>query len=126
MSQVSLGLIAGGIGIPMIVIDLWLIYVVCVYTDKAESLLSNSDFVKANRSAYSQAGLIGKVMRNGFLTVVLMMPALCAKRGMLDISDLRNFPRGLKRLLLVSWGAGVFIFVVLVVFGIYIQWLKVV
>jgi hypothetical protein len=126
MSQISLGLIAGAIGIPMIVIDIWLIYVVCMYTDKAESLLSNSDFVEANRSAYSKGRFIGKVMRNGFLTVVLMMPALCAKRGILNISDAKNFPGGLKWLLFFSWGAGVFIFVVLVLFGIYIKFQKVV
>lgn len=121
MSEIPLGLVAGVIGITMIIIDIWLVYVIYVYTDKAETLLPNSIFVEANRSAYSQAGLIGKVMRNGFLTAVLMMPVVCSKRGICDLSEARKFPKGLKRLLFISWGAGFLVFATLVLFGMYIK-----
>lgn len=121
MSEIPLGLVAGIIGIAMIIIDIWLIYVIYVYTDKAETLLPNSIFVEANRSAYSQAGLIGKVMRNGFLTAVLMMPVLCSKRGICDLSEARNFPKGLRWLLFISWGAGFLVFTTLVLLGVYIK-----
>lgn len=121
MSELPLGLVAGVIGIAMIIIDIWLMYVISVYTDKAEALLPNSTFVEANRSAYSQAGLMGKVMRNGLLTAVLMMPVLCSKRGLCDISDARTFPKKLKWLLFYSWGAGFLIFTALVSFGISIK-----
>ena len=51
-----------------------------LHRKKAEVLLPKSSFVDANRKAYSQAGFIGKVMRNGLLTLVLAMPGLCVHR----------------------------------------------
>lgn len=104
MSQIPLGLIGLCIGVPLILIEIWLIYMVLVYTEKAEALLPNSSFVAANKAAYSQAGLIGKGMRNGFLTLVLSIPGPCVRRGIIDISDAKNFPKGFKRMLFVSWG----------------------
>ncbi|WP_339502852.1 hypothetical protein [Pseudomonas silesiensis] len=85
--------------------EIWLIYMTHRFTEEAESFLPKSTFVEANRAAYSQAGFIGKGMRNGFLTLVLMIPGLCAKRGVVDIAEAKNFPKDLKRILFVSWGS---------------------
>jgi hypothetical protein len=80
--------------------------------------------VDANKAAYSQAGFIGKGMRNGFLTLVLAIPGPCAKRGILDVCDARNFPKKFKRMLFVSWGMGFLFFVALMIFGGYIKYLE--
>lgn len=103
MNSIPVGLIGALIGMPLILVDLWLIYVIHAYTEKAESMLPTSSFVQANKDAYSQAGLMGKAIRNGFLTGVLIMPKLCSKRGIVNLSEVRDFPAGLKRLLIVTW-----------------------
>ncbi|WP_426142270.1 hypothetical protein [Pseudomonas sp. DWP3-1-2] len=121
MSDIPLGLVSCFILLPLIMTDSWLIYMICNYTEKAESFLPNSSFVEANRLAYSQAGLIGKAMRNGFLTVVLMLPERCAKRGILDISEAKNFPKKLKRMFFLSWGLNGFFLIAGIGVGIYIK-----
>ena len=71
---------------------------------KSRSIVAKSSFVDANRKAYSQAGFIGKVMRNGLLTLALLTPSLTAKRGLLVSDDVKSFPIGLKCILFCSWG----------------------
>ncbi|KPG95522.1 hypothetical protein AEQ67_20050 [Pseudomonas sp. RIT-PI-q] len=124
MSQVSLGLISFFILVPLILIEFWLIYMVHVYTEKAEALMPNSRFVEDYKGMFSHAGLMGKAMRNGLLTLVLLTPNLTAKRGLVDISEVKNFPRKLKRILVVSWGLCFLFFVALVIFGSYLKYMK--
>ncbi|KPG98191.1 hypothetical protein AEQ67_12575 [Pseudomonas sp. RIT-PI-q] len=121
MSQIPLGLIALLIGVPMILIVIWLTYMVHVYTEKAEALMPNSIFVEANKKTFSHAGLLGKSVRNGFLTMVLLTPALTAKRGLVDVADVQNFPSGFKRMLVASWGLNFLFCVALIVFGSYLK-----
>lgn len=124
MHQIPLGLTGLCIGTALILTEIWLIYMIHAYTEKAESLLPRSSFVDANKAAYSQAGFIGNGMRNGFLTLVLAIPGPCAERGILDVCDARNFPKKFKRMLFVSWGMGFLFFVALMIFGGYIKYLE--
>jgi amino acid transporter len=121
MSYVPIGLILLFLFAPLILTEIWLIYMIHRFTEKAESFLPKSTFVEANRAAYSQAGFIGKGMRNGFLTLVLMIPGPCAKRGIVDIAEAKNFPKDLKRILFVSWGLCFVFFISLMVFGLYLR-----
>lgn len=120
MSSVSLGLLGFFIGMPLIIILVWLIYMVHAYTEKAEALLSNSGFVKANFKAFDQAGLLGKAMRNGFITLVLINPDLLAKRGLVNLNEVKEFPRRIKRILVVSWVLCFLFTSALMVLGFYI------
>lgn len=122
MSPDAVGIISGVIGIPMMLIAIWLIYIVHVYTEKSERMMPKSSFVQKNIDTFSQAGLIGKVIRNGFLTLVLLTPEYSHKRGVVDLAEVRDFPAGLKRILLVTWGACAFIFLALISFGVYIKY----
>lgn len=122
MSSVSLGLLGFFIGMPLIIILVWLIYMVHVYTEKAEALLSNSGFVKANLKAFDQAGLLGKAMRNGFITLVLISPDLLAKRGLVNVNEVKEFPRKIKRILVVSWLLCFLFTSALMVLGFYIEY----
>lgn len=119
MIKIPLGLLAGVIGIPMILTVLWLMYVVFRYTEKAESLMPTSSFVEAHKNAYPQAGLAGKIFRNGFLTLVLLTPELCAKRGFANLEEVRRFPSSLKRRLIVSWGLCASFFIALIALWLY-------
>jgi hypothetical protein len=122
MSPDTLGIISGVIGVPMILIAICLIYVVNVYTERSERMMPKSSFVKANIDNYSQAGIIGKVVRNGFLTMVLMMPDISHKRGIVCLAEVRDFPTGLKRILFVTWGMCALCFVALIIVGGYIKY----
>lgn len=119
MNEIPLGLLAGFIGIPMVLTVFWLIYVVFRYTEIAESLMPSSSFIEANKNAYSQAGLVGKVFRNGFLTLVLLTPELCAKRGLANLEEVRRFSSSLKRRLMVSWGLCALFFIALIALWLY-------
>lgn len=76
-------------------------------------------FVEANKNAYSQAGLVGKIFRNGFLTLVLLTPELCAKRGLVNLEDVRRFSPSLKSRLMVSWGLCALFFIALIALWLY-------
>ncbi|TDV67504.1 hypothetical protein [Pseudomonas sp. LP_7_YM] len=125
MTTIPIGLLAALICLPMIFFDLWLIYAIHVYTEKAESMMPTSSFVQANRQAYSQAGLIGKAIRNGFLTGVLLMPNLSNKRGIVNLSEVRSFPAGLKHLLFITWGLCAFFFTALMALGLYMKYIEI-
>ncbi|MNJ43724.1 hypothetical protein D3C77_387450 [compost metagenome] len=104
MTQVPEGLIAGFILVPSFFICIWVGYVAHAYTEKAEAFLSNSSIVVGTRSIYSQAGLLGKVMRIGILTTALIFKKPSLKKGLLDLDEVKRFPKDLKRLLFISWG----------------------
>lgn len=72
--------------------------------------------------AYAKAGLIGKTIRNGFLTSVLLMPNLSTTRGIVNLEEVRDFPPGLRRLLFITWGLCAVFAAMLVVGGFYIKY----
>ncbi|ANJ55965.1 hypothetical protein PS874_01361 [Pseudomonas fluorescens] len=119
MSHESLGLISLMLFPPFLLLAIWLIYMVHVYTERAEALMINSSFIEANRSLFSQMGLIGKAMRNGLLTLALLTPTLAAKRGLVNVADVKNFPIGLRRILFLSWGSSFVFSVALVVLNVF-------
>lgn len=96
---------------------IWLFYMVHVYTEKAEALLPNSKFVETNRAAFFHMGIMGKIIRNGVLTMVLLTPAFTAKRNIVDVAEVERFPRGLKIILVASWGVSWLLGIALMVFG---------
>ena len=103
MTLVPEGIIAGFILVPLFFICIWTGYVAHTYTEKAEAFLNNSVIIESTRSTYSQAGLLGKVMRNGTLTMALIFKRAYIKKGLLNPDEARCFPNDLKRLLFISW-----------------------
>ncbi|MNJ72674.1 hypothetical protein D3C77_693650 [compost metagenome] len=89
------------------------------YTEKAEAFLSNSRIIEDTRSMYSQAGLSGKIMRTGTLTMALIFKSAYIKKGLLDPDEAKHFPDDLKRLLFVSWSLHWLGCAALMAFGIY-------
>ncbi|WP_152974883.1 hypothetical protein [Pseudomonas sp. RIT-PI-q] len=95
-----------------------------IFTEKAESLLPNSSFVTGIRSTYAHAGLLGKAIRNGVVTLALMMPHTFARKGILDLTEAKNFPQGLKRILFLSWGSAFVFLIAGIVLGAYLKHMK--
>lgn len=104
MSQIPIGLIATFILVPSFFLCIWVGYVAHAYTEKAEAFLSHSSIVVGTKSMYSQAGLLGKFMRSGSLTLALMLKHKYIKKGLLELNDVKSFPINLMRLLFVTWG----------------------
>lgn len=104
MSPVEPGHIVLLIFIPMIISLLMVSYLAHAYTTRVELLLSNSQFVKHHKETFSGLGFMGKVVRSGFIVFVLLMPQLMARRGGVDVDQVKNFPIKLKRILVGSWG----------------------
>ncbi len=104
MTQIPIGLIASFILVPLLFTCIWVGYVAHAYTEKAEAFLSNSNIVVGTKSIYSQAGFPGKIMRNCILTMSLMIKNPSIKRGLLELNDVKSFPKNLMRLLFVTWG----------------------
>jgi len=105
-----------------IVIFVW-IYISVRYVNYIESLLSNSSMVSGNKRIFSSAGLLGKVMRTGSASVMLSMRAICIRKGLLDLQDVKRFPGGLRRMLVGLWFVHVAVFLSLI--GLWV-WLKLV
>jgi hypothetical protein len=109
---------------PLLFVAIWLLYIVQTHTEKAEALLCNSHFVKVNKAAFSNFGVVGKVMRSGVLTMVLMMPGISVRRGIVNAAEVEKFPKGLKRMLVVSWGLCWLLSLVFIIFGVCVKYIK--
>jgi hypothetical protein len=101
MTSIPIGLIAGLILVPMILTCFAVAFIAHKYVDAIEERLPNCSFVKTTKDAFSAGGLVGKVMRGGAIAMVLMMPALSARRGVIDASEVKGLPRHYKNLLII-------------------------
>lgn len=89
-----IGFDARWLGLPLMVamfmvIFIW-VYVSVRYVSRIESLLSNSSMVSGNKKIFGHAGLLGKVMRTGSASVMLSMRAICIRKGLLDLQDVKR------------------------------------
>ena len=119
MSQEQLSLISLILFVPFILTTVWIFLMVHIYTDKAERLLPNSRLVKDNKKLFSHMGLLGKATSNGVISYILLMPKLIAKKGLVDVTEVHNFPRKLKLILILSWGSNSFFFFALIALNVY-------
>jgi len=124
MNDVYVGLVFLIILGSLLLVVVWLIYIVKVHTEKSEALLCNSHFVRVNQAAFSNLGGVGKVVRSGVLTMVLMMPGISVRRGVVNAAEVEKFPKGLKRMLVVSWGLCWLLSLVFIIFGVYVKCVK--
>ena len=124
MNTDHIGLIFLIILSPLLLVAVWLIYVVQAHTEKAEALLCNSHFVRVNIAAFSNMGVVGRFMRSGVLTMVLIMPGFSVKRGIVNAAEVEKFPKVLKRMLVISWGSCWLLSLVFIIFGAFVKYIK--
>ena len=75
-------------------------YVANKYTEHFESFLSNCKYITDNRNIYRHAGMLGKLMRTGSISLVLAFPKLFIWRGVAKAEDIQHFPSPEKHTLL--------------------------
>lgn len=99
MNTVEPGWIALLILVPIILSMLVLCYIAHRYTEHFESLLSNCTYITGNKKIFQHAGLLGKIMRTGSISLVLTMPTIFSRKGLVDLREVERFPLNMKRLL---------------------------
>ncbi|KAF1312298.1 hypothetical protein BLX42_04210 [Pseudomonas sp. SG-MS2] len=99
MSEVHPGLIALLIIVPMILAMVVQCYIAHKYTERFETFLTNCSFVTGNKNTFQHAGLLGKLMRTGLISMVLAAPKIFMRRGLIDFDEVKRFPPRMKRLL---------------------------
>lgn len=73
-------------------------YIAHRYTEHFESFLPNCIFVTDNKRTFRHAGLPGKVLRTGMISIVLAVPHIFMRRGGIDLDEVKRFPPREKRL----------------------------
>jgi hypothetical protein len=104
MMSTQFGLIMSALFVSMILAFITLMVATVQRIDYMEDLLSKSKFVSGSKALYARAGLPGRVLRVCIVSTLLMMPRLFALKGLADLEQVRQFPRGLKVFLVSMWG----------------------
>jgi hypothetical protein len=56
--------------------------------------------------------------------MVLIMPGISVKRGIVNDAEVEKFPKVLKRMLVISWGLFWLLSLVFVIFGAFVKYIK--
>jgi len=99
VNEVHPGLIALLIIAPMALAMMVQCYIAHKYTEQFELDLANCNFVTGNRNTFKNAGLVGKVMRTGLISMVLAMPSLFSRKGLIDPNEVKRFPSRMRKIL---------------------------
>jgi len=94
------GIVGALIIIPIALTLLAQCYVAHKHTEFFESLLPNCKYIIDHRNIYKHAGLPGKLIRTGSISVVLAIPKLFIWRGLADAEEVKAFPQKYRRILL--------------------------
>ncbi|KPX41338.1 Uncharacterized protein ALO69_02264 [Pseudomonas ficuserectae] len=101
MTNIPIGLIGLFIMVPMILNLIATAVIAHKYVEIIEEQLPNCSSVQTIREAWSGGGLLGKVMRGGVISIVLMVPKLSAKRGVIDAKEVEKLPAFYKKILII-------------------------
>ncbi|WP_024657052.1 hypothetical protein N027_22890 [Pseudomonas syringae USA007] len=101
MTNIPIGLIGLFIMVPMILNLIATAVIAHKYVEIIEEQLPNCSSVQTIREAWSGGGLLGKVMRGGVISIVLMVPKLSARRGVIDAKEVKKLPAFYKKILII-------------------------
>ncbi|QHG67105.1 hypothetical protein [Pseudomonas putida] len=91
-------------------------YIAHKYTERFESFLTNCIFVTGNKITFQHAGLLGKLMRTGLISMVLAVPKIFLRRGLIDLDEVKRFPPRMRRLLVTMLVIQIGLLAALVIF----------
>jgi len=98
-AELLIGLIILG---SLCLVTLILVYVSWRYVDYLESLMPRSEWVLVNKRNFSDAGLPGKIIRFGAVSMTLAFSKFSVRKGMASDDDIKCFPKHI-RIMLVSF-----------------------
>lgn len=106
--KLIIGIASGTIILIAFLNIIQIIYICYKKLALAEGFLKSSDWISRNKLIYSSSGWIGNIYKLNAITIVLLMPALCARRGLAEMYEIKKFPTNLKFLILSSFWLGFF------------------
>jgi hypothetical protein len=92
---------------------LFVVVIAHKYVEAIENRLPHSPYISDIRRTWSNAGLLGKVMRSGIIAMIFLMPKMHAKRGLIDAQEVSALPQRYKYLLTVPLIACCVLFIAL-------------
>ena len=98
--------ICGGL---LMISFLALLYVWYVKLEEIESHLQQNTIVMNNKNTWGQAGHVGKMMRFSMIVASFLFASNWARRKLLDIEEVRRFPKNLRYWIFIPFGSGVFL-----------------
>jgi len=116
MNDVHPGFIALLILAPMMLAMSVQCYIAHAYTERFESHLKNCTFVNDKKRTFQHAGLLGKLMRTGLISLIMAVPRVFTRRNLIDPAEVARFPVGMKRLLVSLLIIQILLLTALVVF----------
>ena len=116
MNDVHPGVIALLILTPMMLAMIVQCYIAHAYTERFESHLKNCTFVNDNKRTFQHAGLLGKLMRTGLISMVVAAPKVFTRRNLIDPAEVVRFPAGMKWSLVSLLAIQILLLAALVVF----------
>ncbi|KAA8693672.1 hypothetical protein [Pseudomonas caricapapayae] len=114
MTSAQIDLFSGFILIAIGLVLVAMMLIAHIYIEAIESRLSNCSYIEDNKRVWSNAGLLGKVMRGGIISMVLIMPKMHAKRGLVDAQELSRLPKRYRYLLMMPFIVCCFLLVFLI------------
>ena len=109
--NIEAGLIGILIFLLMIITVLASIFIALKYTSTFERHLPNCKLIEDNKATYREAGLVGKIVRCGMIYIFLAFPRLGARRGVINLEDVKYFPKKLKYLLFIPWTSQIIVLI---------------
>lgn len=113
MSDFTLAIIAMSILVALFLTVCWIAVSSLKLTELTENHLNQSKFVLNNQTAFSGAGLLGLIIRNGAIALLFLIPKTSQSRGLIEPNELTNVPRNIKIQLIAPWLTGLFLFLAL-------------
>ncbi|AVB23258.1 MULTISPECIES: hypothetical protein [Pseudomonas syringae group] len=121
MTNIPIGLIGLFIMVPMILNLIATAVIAHKYVEIIEEQLPNCSSVQTIREAWSGGGLLGKVMRGGVISIVLMVPKLSARRGVIDAKEVEKLPAFYKKILTIPTVVNFFLFTAMMALSIFLD-----
>jgi hypothetical protein len=100
---------------PMAITFVTQCYVAHKYTEHFESYLPNCKYITDNKITYKHAGLPGKLMRTGSISIILAIPKLFIWRGVAQAEEVKHFPLRERYILLSLLTLQITLFVALMI-----------
>lgn len=108
-------------GVLFVVSYLTVLYVWYVKLEEIESHLKKNTIATNNRKNWAHAGYIGRMMRFSMILVSFLFASTWSRRKLLNIDEVRMFPKGLKRWLYIPFISSVSLMVLMVAILVYMD-----
>ncbi|HEY0287632.1 MAG TPA: hypothetical protein VGC62_11560 [Pseudomonas sp.] len=116
MRELDAGLVALLIMVPFVLNAVFLLGVAILYVDEIEERLGNSKLIRESRAMFVGFGFWSVCIRVGLAALVLTGSSRCVKRGLVNVDDIDQFPRGLRLLIQIPWALELILAFALLVF----------